>query len=198
MLPTVALVVSHIAWLVHCIYFVFLGVGEKYLSAPGYPSNVPVKAWMFLTEANGGGLSGSFNDEMYLAAASLTFLAFVLALVVMGYLCSCCNSCCCSCCCNCRGFVCVVVMSAFGLLFDLIAAILVMQPLVFTDPYSLNEISYQQAFTWGVLGPAGGVVCFFLIILLLTLDRFCCGNKYAAKDEPDAKMTDMTSVANRA
>jgi hypothetical protein len=196
MLPTVALVVSHIAWLVHCIYFVFLGVGDQYLSDPGGGNYAAVNAWQFLTEA---GISGSFNDEVYLAAASLTFLAFVLAFLVMGYLCSCCNSCCCRSCCNCRGFVCVVVMSVFGLLFDLIAAILMMQPLVFTDPSGrYAPVSYQQSFTWGVLGPAGGLVCFFLIILLLTLDRFYCGNKYAAKEEPGTQMTSVTSGADRA
>ena len=115
----------------------------------------------------------------------------------MGYLCSCCTSCCCGCCCNCKGYACVVILSVFGLLFDLIGAALMMQPITFEGTFG-PDMSMKQAFTWGVLGPVGGVVCFSLIILFLTLDRFCFGNKYAAKEEPGIKMTDMSAVANRA
>ena len=84
MLPTVALVVSHLAWMVHIIYFAYLGAGEVLIdavcsgeicqSASGYAAGV--EAWKLLHPDLMQ--SGSFNDQMFLAAASLILLAFIL------------------------------------------------------------------------------------------------------------------------
>ena len=93
MLPTVALVVSHLAWLVHCIYFVFLGLGKNRFddicseieglgeicqsaSSLFYGAEPEVEAWKLLHPSLM--MWGGFQAQIFLAAASLIFLAFIL------------------------------------------------------------------------------------------------------------------------